>query len=31
MPGNHHGYAREPIEMIGMCPVGKLWKDVLRT
>src|SRR5688500_14757710 len=31
LPGQHHGYAREPIEMIGMCPVGKLWKDVLRT
>jgi hypothetical protein len=30
LPGKHHGYAREPIEMIGMCPVGKLWKDVLR-
>jgi hypothetical protein len=30
LPGQHHGYAREPIEMIGMCPVGKLWKDVLR-
>lgn len=29
MPGDHRGYAREPIEMIGMCPVGKLWKDVL--
>ncbi len=31
LPGNPHGYAREPIEMIGMCPVGKLWRDVLRT
>jgi hypothetical protein len=30
LPGQHHGYAREPIEMIGMCPAGKLWKDVLR-
>jgi hypothetical protein len=30
LPKQHHGYAREPIEMIGMCPVGKLWKDVLR-
>jgi hypothetical protein len=30
MPGKHHGYAREPIELIGMCPAGKLWKDVLR-
>ena len=29
-PGDPHGYAREPIEMIGMCPVGKLWKDVLQ-
>jgi hypothetical protein len=29
MPNDPHGYAREPIEMIGMCPVGKLWKDVL--
>jgi hypothetical protein len=31
MPADHHGYAREPIEMIGMCPAGKLWKDVLQT
>ena len=31
MPGRHEGYAREPIEIIGMCPVGKLWKDVLAT
>jgi len=30
MPGNKHGYAREPIEMIGMCPVGKLSFDILR-
>ncbi len=29
LPGQHRGYAREPIEMIGMCPVGKLWFDVL--
>jgi len=29
MPGQNRGYAREPIEMIGMCPVGKLWFDVL--
>ena len=29
MPHDPRGYAREPIEMIGMCPVGKLWKDVL--
>ncbi len=31
MPKRHEGYAREPIELIGMCPVGKLWKDVLQT
>lgn len=24
------GYAREPIEMIGLCPVGQRWFDVLR-
>ncbi len=30
LPGQHHGYAREPIELIGMCPVGKRWLDVLR-
>lgn len=30
LPGQHHGHTREPIELIGMCPVGKLWKDVLR-
>ena len=30
MPGDNRGYAREPIEMIGMCPKGKLWFDVLR-
>lgn len=30
MPGDHRGYAREPIEMIGMCPKGKLWYDILR-
>src|SRR2546430_138368 len=30
MPDDHRGYAREPIEMIGLCPVGKLWRDVLR-
>jgi hypothetical protein len=29
-PGEDIGYAREPIELIGMCPVGKLWSDVLR-
>lgn len=31
MPADPHGYTREPIEMIGMCPVGKMWKDVLRS
>lgn len=30
MPGDHRGYAREPIEMIGMCPKGQLWFDILR-
>jgi hypothetical protein len=30
MAGRNEGYAREPIELIGMCPVGKLWKDVLQ-
>ena len=30
LPDRHEGYAREPIELIGMCPVGKLWKDVLQ-
>jgi hypothetical protein len=29
-PEANTGYAREPIEMIGMCPVGKLWADVLK-
>jgi hypothetical protein len=29
MPGDHRGYAREPIEIIGMCPVGKVWFDLL--
>ena len=24
------GYTREPIEVIGLCPVGKLWSDVLK-
>ena len=28
-PGDPHGHAREPIEMIAMSPVGKLWFDVL--
>src|SRR5215207_2902226 len=31
MPKRREGYAREPIELIGMCPVGKLWKDILAT
>lgn len=30
MPGDHRGYAREPIEIIEMCPKGKLWFDILR-
>jgi hypothetical protein len=30
MPAEHKGHAREPIELIGLCPVAKLWKDVLR-
>ncbi|MEW5974169.1 MAG: hypothetical protein AB1898_00040 [Acidobacteriota bacterium] len=30
LPDKNIGYAREPIEMIGMCPVGKLWTDVLK-
>jgi hypothetical protein len=30
MPGDPRGYAREPIEMIGMCPKDKLWPDILR-
>ncbi|HEV7892911.1 MAG TPA: hypothetical protein VGP08_20015 [Pyrinomonadaceae bacterium] len=29
MPGDKRGYAREPIELIAMEPVGKLWFDVL--
>jgi len=29
IPDKNIGYAREPIEMIAMCPVGKLWYDVL--
>ena len=28
-PGDNRGYAREPIELIVMSPVGKLWYDVL--
>src|SRR5882757_3172694 len=31
LPGQHRGYTREPIEMIGMTPVGKRWFDVLET
>ena len=30
IPKENKGYAREPIEMIGMCPVDKMWSDVLR-
>lgn len=30
LPGNHFGYTREPIETMAMCPVGKLWFDILR-
>ena len=29
MPQDHHGYSREPIELIGLAPVGKTWRDVL--
>src|SRR2546423_2552673 len=29
MPGDHRGYAREPIELITLAPVGELWFDVL--
>jgi hypothetical protein len=29
MPGDPRGYAREPIELIVLSPVGKLWYDVL--
>ncbi|HYP52523.1 MAG TPA: hypothetical protein VEQ42_03225, partial [Pyrinomonadaceae bacterium] len=29
MPDDKRGYAREPIELIAMTPVGKLWFDVL--
>src|SRR5262245_12076153 len=31
LPKRHEGYAREPIELIGMCPMGKTWRDVLQT
>jgi hypothetical protein len=30
VPESLRGYAREPIELIGLCPVGKLWFDVLQ-
>ena len=30
IPKENKGYAREPIEMIGMCPLGKMWSDVLQ-
>jgi hypothetical protein len=30
IPNETKGYAREPIEMIGLCPVGKRWFDVLK-
>lgn len=30
LPGQNRGYAFEPIELIGMCPVGKRWFDVLQ-
>jgi hypothetical protein len=29
MPGDTRGYAREPIELITLSPVGKLWFDIL--
>ena len=29
MPGDERGYAREPVELIAMSPVGRLWYDVL--
>ncbi len=28
--GDHRGYAREPMELIGLCPVGRRWCDVLQ-
>ena len=31
MPGQHRGYTREPIEMIGITPVGQRWFDVLQS
>ena len=30
MPKRHEGFSREPIELIGLCPCGKLWSDVLQ-
>ncbi|MFN8007385.1 MAG: hypothetical protein U0V70_10245 [Terriglobia bacterium] len=30
MPEDSRGYAREPIELIGLCPVGHRWFDVLQ-
>lgn len=30
MPGDHRGYAREPVELITLCPVGERWFDVLQ-
>lgn len=29
IPGERRGYAREPIEVIAMSPVGKMWYDIL--
>jgi hypothetical protein len=29
LPGKRWGYAREPIELIGLSPVGKFWFDIL--
>jgi hypothetical protein len=31
MPNDPRGYAREPMELIALCPVGKGWWDVLET
>ncbi len=31
LPGKNIGYAREPIEMIAMCPTGRLWSDILKS
>ena len=30
IPKDYRGYTREPIELIGICPVGQRWSDVLR-